>query len=103
MKFRETVGSIVKAALLIGLVYAAVKWKNDGFLNDDIADFAEKACVSEIEQRFEVSRTDVFAVDKGTNGYVVRASVTLARGSSAKATCVTNRHGGVKDVSIEER
>lgn len=103
MKIRETIGSIVKAALLIGLVYAVVNWKDDDLPDDDIRDFAENACVSEIGQRFNVSRIVTFAVDKNSNGYVVRTTVTLAKGSNAKVTCLTNSHGGVRDIAIEER
>ena len=103
MRIGETIGSIVKAALLIGLIYAVVKWQDDDLLDDDIRDFAEKACISEIGQRFNVSRIGVYAVNENSNGYVIRATVELAKGNNAKVVCVANSHGGVKDITIEER
>lgn len=103
MKIGETIGSIVKAALLIALIYAVVKWQDDDLLDDDLGDFAEQACISEIGQRFNVSRVNVYAVNENSNGYVIRATVELTKGNTAKVACVTNSHGGVKDIAIEER
>jgi hypothetical protein len=99
----QTIGSIVKAALLIGLIYALLNWQGLGLLEDNVKDFAEEACVIEIEQRFSVSRVNVYAINENSNGYTVRASVTLTKGGNAKVNCLTNPHGGVKDITIEER
>jgi hypothetical protein len=103
MKIGETVGSIVKATLLIGLIYAVVKWQDVDRPDDNVKGFAEEACITEIEQRFNVSRVRVYAINENSNGYVVRASVTLTRGNTAKVNCLTNTHGGVRDITIEER
>ena len=103
MKIGETIGDVVKAALLFGLIYAALKWQGVSLLDDDIKDFAEKACITEIGHRFNVSTIRAYAVNENSNGYVVRASVTLARGTPAKVICLTNAHGGVREITIDER
>ncbi len=103
MKISETIGGVVKAAILFGLIYAVLKWQGVSVLDDDIKDFAEKACITEIGHRFNVSTIRAYAVNENSNGYVVRATVTLAKGGTAKVNCLTNAHGGVKDITIEER
>jgi hypothetical protein len=103
MKIGEAIGSIIKAALVVGLIYAAVNWQDDDKADDDANLFAKRACVVEIGQRFSVSRIGVYEISENRNGYVVRANVTLAKGSNAKVICLTNRHGGVRDITIEER
>ena len=70
--------------------------------NGDVSEFAEKACVDEIGERFDVSTVRAYAVNENNNGYVVRASVTLVRGTTAKVNCLTNAHGGVKEITIKE-
>ena len=103
MKIGETIGSVVKAALLIGLIYAVVNWQDFNLSEDTAKDFAEEACITEIEQRFNVTRVGVYAINENSNGYTVRASVTLTKGNTAKVNCLTNPNGGVKDITIEER
>lgn len=80
-----------------------MKWEFTKPQDDDVNDFAEKACVDEIRDRFDVSTVRAYAVNETNNGYVVRASVTFARGTVAKVYCLTNVHGGVKEIMIEER
>ncbi len=103
MKIGETIGNILKAVIVSGCIYGIVKWDFIKPQDGDISDFAEKACVDEIGDRFEASRVKAYAVNESNNGYVVRASVTLARGTIAKVYCLTNAHGGVKEITIEER
>jgi len=103
MNIRETVFGIGKAALLVGLIYAVVNWKDDNLLGNGVQDFAEKTCVDEIAQRIDTSRVSTYAIDESNTGYVVHTTVALAKGGNAKVTCVTNRHGGIKDIAIEER
>ena len=103
MRIGETFGSIVKAALLFGLIYGVVKWQDISLVDDDIRDFAEHACITEIGHRFDVSTVRAYAVDENSNGYLVHATATLAKGGTAKVNCLTNVHGGVKDITIEER
>jgi hypothetical protein len=104
MKIGKTIGGIIKAALLVGLIYAVVTWRDvDKVDDDDVRDFAEQACITEIGHRYNVSKARVYAVNENNNGYTVRVTVTLAKGNIAKVNCLTNTHGGVKDITIEER
>lgn len=103
MNIRETVFGIGKAALLVGLIYAVVNWKDDNLLGNDVMDFAEKTCVDEIKRRIDASRVSTFSVKENNTGYVVRTTVALAKGGNASVICLTNRHGGIRDISIEER
>ncbi len=103
MKIGETIRSILTAVVLFACIYGIMKWEFIKPQDDDVSDFAEKACADEIGDRFDASRVRVYAVNETNNGYVVRASVTLARGTTAKVHCLTNAHGGVKEITIEER
>jgi len=103
MKIGEVGGNIVKALIVGGAIYGVVNWQSVEPQSDEITDFAERACIDEINSRFDVSRVRVYSINKNRNGYVVRATVTLARGATAKVYCLTNSHGGVKEVTIEER
>ena len=103
MNIGASIGNVFKIALVLGGIYAFVNW---GFMetqDDDVRGFAEKACIDEIEDRFDTSTARVYAVNDTNNGYVVRATATLARGNTAKVYCLTNTHGGVEDITIEER
>ena len=103
MKIGKTIGEIVKAVLLVGLIYAVVNWQDVDKVDDDVREFAEQACITEIGHRYNVSTARVYAVNENSNGYTVRVTVTLAKGNTAKVNCLTNTHGGVKDITIEER
>ncbi len=103
MKIGETIGNILKAILLCGFIYGIVKWEFIKPQDDDVSDFAEKACVDEIGNRFDTSTVRAYSVNETNNGYVVRVSVTLARGTTARVYCLTYAHGGVKEITIEER
>jgi hypothetical protein len=103
MTIRESIGSLFKVAVVGACVYGFVKWGPLETENDDIGDFAERDCIDEIRSRYDVSRISVYELSKRDDGYAVRASVTLARGPVAKATCLTNRQGGVREVVLDER
>ena len=103
MKIGKTIGGIIKAALLVGLIYAVMNWRDVDKEDDDVRGFAEQACITEIGHRYNVSTASVYAVNENNNGYTVRVTVTLAKGNTAKVNCLTNTHGGVKDITIEER
>ena len=103
MKIGEISGNIVKALIVGGAIYGVVNWQSIEPQSDEITDFAERACIDEINSRFDVSRVHVYSIKQANNGFVVRATVTLARGATAKVYCLTNSHGGVKEVTIEER
>ena len=103
MKIGKTIGDIVKAVLLVGLIYAVVNWQDVDKVDDDVREFAEQACITEIGHRYNVSTARVYAVNENSNGYTVRATVTLAKGNTAKVNCLANTHGGVNEITIEER
>jgi len=103
MNIGASIGNAIKVALVLGCIYALVKWEFTETQDDDVRDFAEKACIDEIEDRFDTSTVRIYAFNETNNGYVVRATVTLARGNTAKVYCLTNTNGGVKEITIEER
>ncbi len=84
-------------------LYFQVKWGPIELREDDVNEFAEKACIDEIRSRYGASTVNVYEVNESNNGYVVRASVGLARGKRAKGICLTNVHGGVREITIDER
>ena len=102
MNIGAAIGNLFKVALVLGGVYVFVNWEFTETQDDDVRDFAEKACIDEIENRFDTSTVRVYAVNANNNGYVVRATVTLARGNTAKVYCLTNTNGGVEEIMLEE-
>ena len=103
MNIGAPIGNVIKVAIVLGCIYALVKWEFVETQDDDVRGFAEKACIDEIEDRFDTSTVRIYTVNETNNGYVVRATVTLARGNIAKVYCLTNTHGGVEEITIEER
>ncbi len=103
MNIGASIGNVTRVALVLGGIYAFVNWEFMETQDDDVRGFAEKACIDEIEDRFNTSTVRVYAVNDTNNGYVVRATVTLARGNAAKVYCLTNTNGGVEEITIEER
>ncbi|NCF52696.1 hypothetical protein GWP57_13890 [Gammaproteobacteria bacterium] len=103
MTVREVIGDLLKIAFVCAGIYLIVNWDTVSPESDDVTGFAEKACVDEINARFEPSSIRAYAVNKTSNGYAVRVSIRLPRGTSAKVNCLTNPHGGVRDIVIEER
>lgn len=103
MNIKNAIGSLIKGALLLGVIYAILNWQDIGLVGDDVRDFAENACITEIKQKFDVTRVRAFSIEENSNGYVVHTSVTLTKGNTASVRCLTNVHGGVRDIVIEER
>jgi hypothetical protein len=103
MNISKAIVSITKAAVLVGIAYGVLNWQDINLTDDGVKDFAEKACISEITQRFNVTTVKAYAINENSNGFVVRATVTLANGNTARVNCLTNVHGGVRDIMIEER
>jgi len=99
----KLIGNVLKVALAGACVYGIVNWESIMPQNDTVVDFAKKACVDEISDRYAVTQVRAYEVNENNNGYIVRASVTLARGEPAKVVCLTNAHGGVREITIDER
>ncbi|MFQ5982459.1 MAG: hypothetical protein ACE5KS_03700 [Woeseiaceae bacterium] len=103
MKIVNSIGSLLKLAIAGACIYAAVKW---GYLDqqaDENSKIAERNCVDAIGRRPNVQSVSIFRTRKSDNGYVVSASATFDRGSPVKFYCLTNRYGGIDDVSVEGR
>jgi hypothetical protein len=103
MKVGETIGSIVKGALLIGCIYWVINWQYGESQDDEASAFAEKSCVGAIGDRYDVATVRAYSVTETNSGHVVRASITLPRGTPAKVYCVTNEHGRAIDIGIQEQ
>lgn len=103
MNIGGTIGNIFKAAIVLGLIYMFARWQFDKPQVDNNGDYAKRACVDGINDRFDVTSVTAYAVNKTHKGFVVRASIRLARGTTAKVYCLTNEHGGVEEIRIEER
>jgi len=102
MKVREFVGSVLKLAALIACAYALMKWQFPDSFDSDVLKFAERACTDEAMSRYKLARARPYEIKETNKGYVVRISATLARGKTAKVTCLTNTQGGVRDMTIDE-
>lgn len=87
---------------MAGCAYALYKWNPISPQDDESIRFAEKACTNEARSRFNGSNIRIYDVNETNDGYVVRASITLDRGNTAKVVCLTNRHGSIREVTIEE-
>ena len=98
----QSIGTIIKIGLVAGCAYAVFKWNPISLQDDDSTKFAENACTDEISSRFNGSNVRIYAVTETNDGYVVRASITLDKGNTAKVICLTNTHGSVREVTIEE-
>jgi len=103
MALGDRIGDVLLLAAVGAAIYALVKWEFINPQDNEVSRFAEKACVDEIRHRYNASTVRAYAVNKTNNGYTVRASITLARGTPAKVYCLTNAHGGVREIGIEEQ
>ena len=102
MNIGKSIANVLKAVLLIGFIYAFMNWESIRPKNDNAVDYAKQSCVDEIGDRYNASTVNVYMVNKNESGYVVRASITLQRGARAKVYCLTNEHGRVEDILVEE-
>lgn len=102
MKISAMLGNLLKVAVVIACIYAFLNWDTIKPQQDELSVHAEQACASEIRSRYATTSLKSYSVKKTSNGYVVRASATLARGKSAKIYCLTNEHGGVEEIRIQE-
>lgn len=103
MKISSFFDSVIKIALLGACIYGLVKFDIIKPPGDDVGDFAEQNCVDEARSRYSLATTSAYSVNENSNGFVVRLSATLSRGGAASIVCLTNEHGNVRDISIEER
>ena len=100
---RAAIGSILKLALAGACIYALYTWQFAEPQGSEVRAFAEKACVDEIRSSYDVSTVRAYSIKENSDGYIVRASITMNKGGVAKVYCLANRHGGVKEISLEQR
>lgn len=103
MRAGQITGSVVKLAVLVACVYGVMQWQAAESRDGGVRAFAENACADEIHARFDVSSVNVYNVQETSNGYSVRASATLSRGTPVKIVCLANPHGGIRDLEIDQR
>ena len=99
----QTIGNIVKFAILCGGAYLAYSWYGSESGSNEAADFAQSACLDTARSRFNLASARVYEVKENSRGFVVRVSATLASGKPVKVSCVCNAQGGVNDIDIDER
>lgn len=95
--------SLIKFAILGACIYGAMKWQVITPRDNGVAEFAKTDCVAGIGDRYDVSNIRAYDVRETNNGFAVRASATSARGTAVKLVCLTNAHGGVREITIDER
>jgi hypothetical protein len=103
MSIRQSIGGLLKLAVVVACGYGIWVWQGGASSGDDVREFARRACADEVRARYNVSNVRSYDIDENANGFVVRVTVTLPRGDAAKVVCLTNRNGGVRDLTIEER
>ena len=101
--FQEFLDGILKLAIVGACIYAVVYWQYGDSPDADNRDYAEQACLDEIDSRFSAQSANVYAVAESDKGFVVRASVTLTSAKIAKVYCLTNEFGRVEEIRVEER
>ena len=99
----SAISNVIKLGLLAVAGYVLWNWNATRSGGDDLSAYAEKSCVDEVRVRYETTSVRANSVRENASGFVVRATMTLARGNKASVTCLTNEHGRVRDVMIEER
>jgi hypothetical protein len=103
MKFRQLTGSLLKGMILGACVYGFMKWQSVDSASSEVTNFATDACVDAASARYDISDPKPYKTVPNSTGYVVRVSVTTARGNPAKVICLANAHGGINEVTIDDR
>lgn len=71
--------------------------------DDEAMAYAGRSCVDEVRARYDTTAVNANSVRENANGFTVRASMTLARGGTARLTCLTSPNGRVTEIIVEER
>ena len=98
----RTISNLIVLAIIIFIAYTLWNWKFGAAGGSDLMAYAEKSCIDEVRSRYDTTTVRSNSVRENASGFVVRGSMTLARGNVAKVTCLTNEHGRVRDVIVEE-
>lgn len=89
--------------ILGACVYGFMKWQSVDSASSEVTNFATDACVDAASARYDISDPKPYKTVPNSTGYVVRVSVTTARGNPAKVICLANAHGGINEVTIDDR
>ena len=103
MRASNVLSNLVALGIIAAIGYLFMNWNSGATSDDDNSTYAERSCVDEIRSRYDTTRVTTNSVKPTNGGYVVKSSITLARGNTAKVTCLTNEYGRVRDVIIDER
>ena len=103
MKTSSAFGNLIALAVVGGGIYAFLNWESIKPRGDENSSYAERACSAEIRSRYSETAVNIYSVKKNPKGYVVRASIKLPGDRPAIIYCLTNDHGGVEEIRIEER
>ena len=98
----RTISNLAVLALIVAGVYFFWTGEFGSAGMDQMMNHAEKSCVDEVRSRYDTTNVKANSVQKNANGFVVKVTLTLACGNTARATCLTNHNGSVTDVSIFE-
>lgn len=102
MKIGKLINNLLSIGLIAAGVYVLLHWQDFSGSKSDVEAFAERACIDAVNSNYDVSDVSPYEISQSDSGYVVRLSVKTSRGIRAKAICLTNPHGGVRDTMIEE-
>ena len=103
MRASNVLSNLVALGIIAAIGYLFMNWNSGATSDDDNSTYAERSCIDEMRSRYDSTRVRVNSVEPNSNGFVVKGNMTLARGGTAKLTCLTNHHGRVTEVIIEER
>ena len=99
----KAITNLVMLAIIVIGAWYLWNWQFGGAGSSEAMMFAEQSCVDELRSRFDTTTVKANSVRENANGFTVRATMTLARGNAARATCLTNHNGTVFDVLVDER
>jgi hypothetical protein len=103
LKIRRLTGSLLNLAIIGACAYGLVKWQSSAPEAGEVTSFAASACVDAARSRYDLSDARHYKTSQNSSGFVVRVSATTSRGKPAKIICLVNTHGGVNEISIDER
>jgi hypothetical protein len=103
MSITKSLSNLVVAAIVVGGAYVLLNRVSIEPGGDELSEFAKRACADEVVSRYDTQSANVYRVDKNNKGFVVRASMTLSRGTPVKVICLANENGRIEDVMLDER
>ena len=98
----QKIKNLVVLAIIMAGAYYLWNWNYGGAGSNEFMDYAERSCVDAIRNRFDATAVSSNSVRENADGFVIRATITLERGGTARVTCLTNQRGSVTDVSVYE-